>query len=602
MAVATVITNSKEVPGMLSWSLLFALSKQEDNVVVLRSDSVAESEIKDQLKEWQDSGRDTPSEISIESIGKQVEESAILAKIDAADTALLVLGQNLMGETNNEDLAVLRKIFDQAFCDTIMLRLGNDEMIIESDQVLVPSSGGPHSRIALQLSSALAKRFDGEVVPLFVESDIGEEDGRAVGMRILEKFIDKAGLDRSDENHVKPQIVISNDVGRGIASAARQKKYDLVLVGASSSRVIKRKLFGIIPQKYLEGEDATTVALIRRRRPVGHRLRQRFEQFLSLRIPQLNRDERVSLFERLQTQSAWSFDFVALILLSTGIASLGMIQNSTAVVIGAMLVAPLMTPLLGSGLSLVQGNYPLILKCLKAIVLGFLSALVFSGVIGLIAHYTGLFPSFTNELLARGKPSHLDFGVAALSGVAASYCVARPSLSSALAGVAIAAALVPPIATVGISLALGEFAIAKGASLLFGTNVVSIMIASALTFFAIGIRGQLGAKTLWARRAIVFLLMLLIPLITIISNSSQNKNHQAVIDIVSKELKKQGVEHNQIRVLSLAESKSAIDMSCRIEAAKPITAEVAKKIKTALKNQREKETVRLKVSTDLLIE
>jgi uncharacterized membrane protein len=100
-----------------------------------------------------------------------------------------------------------------------------------------------------------------------------------------------------------------------------------------------------------------------------------------------------------------------------------------------------------------------------------------------------------------------------LSGVAASYCVARPGLSSALAGVAIAAALVPPIATVGISLTLQEWTNAEGAALLFGTNVVTIILASCLTFFAIGIRGQTGNKQLWAHRSIALLLVLLVLLI-----------------------------------------------------------------------------------------
>ena len=139
-----------------------------------------------------------------------------------------------------------------------------------------------------------------------------------------------------------------------------------------------------------------------------------------------------------------------------------------------MLVAPLMTPLLGSGLALVQGNWPLMRDCIRAIAFGFFTALAIGFVVGCIDQDTEL----TNEITSRGEPGLWDMGVAFFSGVAASYCVARPNLSSALAGVAIAAALVPPIAAVGISLSMSEFANAFGAAILFATNVVAIILLS----------------------------------------------------------------------------------------------------------------------------
>ena len=73
-------------------------------------------------------------------------------------------------------------------------------------------------------------------------------------------------------------------------------------------------------------------------------------------VPQIDREHRVALVDRIQSSSRWDFDFFVLMALSTTIAAVGLIQNSSAVVIGAMLVAPLMTPLLGLGLALVQGN------------------------------------------------------------------------------------------------------------------------------------------------------------------------------------------------------------------------------------------------------
>ncbi|MGY8689077.1 MAG: DUF389 domain-containing protein, partial [Verrucomicrobiales bacterium] len=195
----------------------------------------------------------------------------------------------------------------------------------------------------------------------------------------------------------------------------------------------------------------------------------------------------------------------------------GLIQSSAAVVIGAMLVAPLMTPLLGAGMSLVQGNVPMLRTCAISIVTGFLLALVIGGLTGLA---TGRMAGvMTPELLARCQPKMLDLDVAFFSGIAASYCLARPGLSSALAGVAIAAALVPPIATAGIALtyrrldrvdeslwmALSD---SGSASLLFATNVVAIILGSALTFFLVGIRGSKSEKSsVWVRRVVLALLL-----------------------------------------------------------------------------------------------
>ena len=93
--------------------------------------------------------------------------------------------------------------------------------------------------------------------------------------------------------------------------------YDLILIGASNSLSVKRKLFGAISPGMLDGEDSAAVAVIRKRHSMGHRIRDFVERFFSLRVPQLERDDRISLFERLQTQSRWSFDFMALMLLAT---------------------------------------------------------------------------------------------------------------------------------------------------------------------------------------------------------------------------------------------------------------------------------------------
>lgn len=273
-----------------------------------------------------------------------------------------------------------------------------------------------------------------------------------------------------------------------------------MLIGASNTGTLRRKLFGTLPDKLLKGPEGLAVGVVRAALPTGRRMREALGHFMRLRVPQLERDERIALVDEVEGKARWTFDFAALMILATSIAGLGLLADSAAVVIGAMLVAPLMMPLIGGGLSLVQGNWPLWRRSQRAVLMGFLAALGIGLLLGWGARLMGF--GLTSELAARGEPTLLDLGVAFVSGIAASYCLARPTLSGALAGVAIAAALVPPIATVGICLSLGEVATARGAALLFGTNVVAIVLGAAANFFFAGIRGR-SAGGLWAQRLFI---------------------------------------------------------------------------------------------------
>ena len=113
-------------------------------------------------------------------------------------------------------------------------------------------------------------------------------------------------------------------------------------------------------------------------------------------------------------------------------------------------------------------------------------------------------------MLARGSPGVFDLIVAFVSGMAAAYASGRPNLVSALPGVAIAAALVPPIATAGLGLAAGQWQLAAGALLLFLTNIVAIVLGAACSLWAVGIRGthEHGFLSSWAQRALIALLLI----------------------------------------------------------------------------------------------
>lgn len=202
-------------------------------------------------------------------------------------------------------------------------------------------------------------------------------------------------------------------------------------------------------------------------------------------MPNLDTKERTALYSGLAEGAVCDFDFLLMMCLSTAIAALGLLINSPAVIIGAMVVAPLMTPLIAAGCALVRGDLSLFYNSIRSMLFGSLVALGVSILVGALIPNDTL----TLEMLARGRPDILDLFVGLFAGAAAAFATARPKVTAALVGVAVAAALVPPIATVGLALTEGNMLVAEGASFLFITNLVSIVIGAAAMFYLMGIQG-----------------------------------------------------------------------------------------------------------------
>ena len=198
----------------------------------------------------------------------------------------------------------------------------------------------------------------------------------------------------------------------------------------------------------------------------------------------------ISVFSR---PPEFSVNYVIELLLSAGIATLGLVLNSPAVVIGGMLVSPLMGPILATGLSLAASDIYLGIKCLINLVLSILISVLFSAFLVWILP----FHSPTGEILARTQPNLLDLGVALFSGLAGSLVVCRGGHGggvTALPGVAIAVALMPPLCTVGFGIGSGlEWTIISGAGLLFLTNLAAI-VACAFGVFLLVRMGSMDVR------------------------------------------------------------------------------------------------------------
>ena len=194
--------------------------------------------------------------------------------------------------------------------------------------------------------------------------------------------------------------------------------------------------------------------------------------------------------ETVEQRSVPSFGFFFMLAASGVIATFGLLSNSAAVIIGAMIVAPLMNPIISLAFGGIEANRVLIFRSLLTIVIG---TIVIITMAFLVSELIG-WKLAGSELIARMSPSLLDLGIAVAAGAAAAFAYTRPGVSSALAGIAIAVALVPPLCTVGVALSLGQksgtdigFAMgtvsARGPFLLYLTNIFGIVLSASLIFF-----------------------------------------------------------------------------------------------------------------------
>lgn len=211
--------------------------------------------------------------------------------------------------------------------------------------------------------------------------------------------------------------------------------------------------------------------------------------------------------------------FAALMAMAVLIASFGLAQNSAPVVIGAMLISPLTTPLLGFATALVLGTPRRQLSSLLILVGASVGGVaVAAGVMWLLPESRTL-TSTSQQLLDRTTPDLLDLAVAVVAGAAGAYVLVRREAISVAPGVAIAVALVPPLATIGMTLEVGRSDLADDALLLYLTNLAGIILAAALVMLLLGVSPRRSADGRLPRRirlgvatAIVAVILVAIPL------------------------------------------------------------------------------------------
>jgi uncharacterized hydrophobic protein (TIGR00271 family) len=208
-------------------------------------------------------------------------------------------------------------------------------------------------------------------------------------------------------------------------------------------------------------------------------IRNRFNKFKKYRIPPPQLEEiRSGLLE----ESTINTIYILLIVGSCIIATLGLLSNSAAVIIGAMIIAPLMLPIRGVAFAALEGNFILFWKALAAIIVGTIISIALAVLIG----YFVALPQFGSEIISRSRPTLLDLGIAVAAGGISGFAKVQPKISESLAGTAIAVALMPPVCVIGLGLSQLNWSLSIGATLLYFTNLLGITLACMLTFLLTG--------------------------------------------------------------------------------------------------------------------
>tara|TARA_B100000508_G_scaffold60333_1_gene47314 strand:- start:353518 stop:354243 length:726 start_codon:yes stop_codon:yes gene_type:complete len=193
----------------------------------------------------------------------------------------------------------------------------------------------------------------------------------------------------------------------------------------------------------------------------------------------INDSDKTKAVDLLIRESTGDFDFFFFIVLSVLMATLGLIANNPAIVIGSMLLAPILFPILSISLSIIMSDGPIIARSIATFLKASAAAILTAAAATLIF---APFAPITSEILLRTEPSLIYVGVAIVAGLAVSYSLAQPALSATLPGIAVSVALIPPLATIGIGVANLDIAVISGAFTLYLVNVLGIVFSSMLIF------------------------------------------------------------------------------------------------------------------------
>ncbi|MFP4497554.1 MAG: TIGR00341 family protein [Vulcanimicrobiota bacterium] len=251
----------------------------------------------------------------------------------------------------------------------------------------------------------------------------------------------------------------------------------------------------------------------------------------------LDEEDKRRVYFEVDSNSIGTKEYYGLVIVSAIIAALGLLNNSVAVIIGAMIIAPLMNPTMGIAMGIVRGDVILITRSLKTLFIG-----VFVGIF--VCFLTALFfpvvdVNSIGEIINRTRPNLLDLSIGLAAGIGGAYALTQKKIASSLPGVAIAVALMPPLAVTGIGIKLGNAPIALGSFILCISNLAAINLSAILIFSLAGFSQRRSSETMADFRK-QFLLSFLLVIVMVAPTTS----------IYLKTLRQQIIEKKITQIIS----------------------------------------------------
>lgn len=392
--------------------------------------------------------------------------------------SLLVLAWNARTRERSADRSgpSLEWLLSEVPCDTVLLEARSQDP--GRGRVLLASAETAGLGLAIEVAVAVAASVQGSLtIERVVRADASPADQDAARAEVAQRVEDDAITVPSTI-----EVTAARSPAEVIVERADPALFDVLVLNAPEHRILARSIRLNSFTERVSRESALPVLVVRES-PRGTRsVARRLWRAATRSLPTLNESQKIETYRGVRRGARSGSDFFIMMGLASAIATFGLLQSSAAVIIGAMLVAPLMLPLLALGLAAAEGDARLLRVAMGSMARG---AALAVGVSLLVTH---LAPGSieTPEILARAHPTALDLGIAVCAGAAGAYAIGRSAVGAALPGVAIAAALVPPLSVVGIGVGLEDWQLAGAALLLFAVNLLAISAAGGLTFVLLG--------------------------------------------------------------------------------------------------------------------
>jgi len=439
-------------------------------LVISLGDAEQTNRFSDQIQDVTEAFRNTDAGHKVEvvtEIAVSVSRGILdVARERNADVILLGVRRSTQGSVKLG--TVVENVIATAPCGVLIYRSAVSSYF---DRLVIPIDGTLPSVIAMELGVSFARQHNIKLRQMSIQFDYHYDPEHEEAIKRYEDHLPR-------DKDLEKKIIVGRHPAQEIISDMTPD--DLLVMGFAQKTDLERHIINDLSNQLLNQAPGPVILISQHEWHRG--IRGTIEHRIARLNPQLTLTEQNELIWSAEKSASSNLDYIVMIVLSAALATLGLLTNSVAVIIGAMLVAPLMSPISSFSTGMATGILHLTRRASLTLFTGVTLALLISIVMGVVLPID----TPTDEMLARGSPNLLDAAIALVSGWVAAYATARKGIPAALAGVAIAAALMPPISTIGLGIALRDIDLAFGANLLFLANIAFIIAAQYITFLWMG--------------------------------------------------------------------------------------------------------------------